>query len=86
VRYREAGMASIEFRYPENSPGAFFVDHSCIACDTCVGIASPHFELTQNNDHAFVKVQPQTKSEWDRCKQAVHKCPVQAIGILEITS
>ena len=76
-------MADFATRYADNSPGAFFVDQSCIACDTCGGVAPDHFKLDLTFDHAFVYTQPASKSEIDLCKKALELCPVQAIGEVE---
>jgi ferredoxin len=66
-----------------SSDGPFFVDETCIACDTCVGISSLHFQLTLDSDHAYVIAQPQTEGDRQKCREALAKCPVQAIGELE---
>ena len=35
-------MATASLRLPENVPGRFYVDSSCVGCDAC-GIESPRF-------------------------------------------
>ncbi len=67
-------------KYPENAPGAYFVDTECIACDTCVGLAKGLFALTPTNSHAYVVKQPVTGEEVERCEEARAQCPVLAIG------
>jgi len=57
----------------------FTVDQSCIACDTCVGLAPKHFALNSNNDQADVVYQPTTDEEIKHCQEALEACPVQAI-------
>ena len=76
-------MANPEFIYPDNTPGHFFVDQTCIACDTCVGIAPAHFALTDDCAHAFVTTQPSTDTDIARCEKALQQCPVQAIGYIQ---
>jgi ferredoxin len=73
-------MAQLELRFSDNSPGLFYVDSNCIACDTCVGIAPRHFRLTSDYDHAIVVQQPQTEKEVSACNEALSCCPVSAIG------
>ena len=73
-------MATQALSYSDNIPGPFFVDQTCIACDTCAGIAPGHFQLTQDCDHAIVMAQPTSKTEIALCQKALEKCPVQAIG------
>src|SRR5580704_15341839 len=49
-------MANPKLRVPENLPGDFFVDSTCIDCDTCRQIARRIFgEAAQ---FAFVRQQP----------------------------
>ncbi len=76
-------MADFRLVVTENSDGPFFVDETCIACDTCVGISPVHFQLTSDSDHAYVIVQPHTEGDRQKCRDAATKCPVQAIGELE---
>ncbi len=45
-------MATVAARLPENVPGEFYVDRSCIDCDTCRRIAPAVFE--EGEGHAFV--------------------------------
>ena len=70
-------MANIEKRVPENVPGEFFVDSTCIDCDTCRQLAPAVFAEAPN--HAFVHHQPGT----DERRQALHAlvcCPTGSIG------
>lgn len=74
-------MANKNFKLKENSPGLFFVDDECIACDNCAYIAPLHFKLSPNNAYAFVHHQPATQKEMDSCLKALKACPVFCIGI-----
>lgn len=76
-------MADYNECVPENVSGPFFVDEDCIACDTCHMEASQHFRLTEDSDHAYVYLQPQTAEETAHCERALQACPVGAIGVLE---
>ena len=67
-----------QYIYEENQQGKFFVHDACIACDTCTDIAPKHFKLTSDYDHAYVSLQPTTKSEIHY--EALEACPVAAIG------
>jgi glyoxylase-like metal-dependent hydrolase (beta-lactamase superfamily II)/ferredoxin len=64
---------------PENAPGDFFVDRSCIACDTCRRVAPATFGGGED-DTAFVARQPRTAAEERRALMALVACPVAAIG------
>ena len=50
-------MANVTKKVPENVPGDFFVDSTCIDCDTCRQIAPATFGET--GEFSFVKMQPQ---------------------------
>jgi ferredoxin len=67
-------------KYEDNTPGKFYVDKECIACDACVLAAPDNFSMNENDGHAFVKIQPKTPAEADLCKEAMEGCPVEAIG------
>lgn len=74
-------MALIRLRRPENAPGDFFVDSSCIDCDQCRQIAPRVF--VQAGDQAAVREQPSDeKSEFDALKALV-TCPTASIGTLK---
>ena len=55
-------MANILKRVSDNVTGDFFVDATCINCDTCRQIAPATFE--EAPDYAYVYRQPRDKSEW----------------------
>ena len=72
-------MARLADRVALNAPGPFFVDASCIACDTCRRIA-PDTYGGGEDDAAFVARQPATAAEEHRALMALVACPVAAIG------
>ena len=49
-------MANLSPRLPDNVPGEFFVDATCIDCDTCRRVAPAVFE--EGDGHSFVGAQP----------------------------
>lgn len=73
-------MADKNDRWPDNAPGKFFVDRTCIACDACVIAAPENFKMNENDGHAVLSKQPATSQEADQCKEAMEGCPVEAIG------
>lgn len=73
-------MANPENKFPENVPGPFYVDDSCIACGVCEAEAPENFKLNDDGDHAFVYKQPENDDERDACVAALESCPVDAIG------
>ena len=51
-------MTNFNKRVPENVPGEFFVDSTCMDCNTCRQFAPATFGET--SAYAFVHAQPQT--------------------------
>ena len=71
-------MAKIEQRLPENVSGDFFVDASCIDCDTCSQLAPAIFH--DHGDQCSVYHQPQTEPETRLALMALVACPTGSIG------
>ncbi|WP_239651691.1 4Fe-4S domain-containing protein [Neosynechococcus sphagnicola] len=71
-------MAQLQQRRPENVGGDFFVDHSCIDCDTCRWMAPEVFH--QAGDQSAVYHQPTQDTERLRAMQALLACPTASIG------
>src|SRR5262249_15323893 len=76
----EAEMANVKKRVPEDAAGDFFVDTTCIDCDTCRQLAPATF--AEAPDHAFVRRQPTTPEERRRALHALVCCPTGSIGSL----
>jgi glyoxylase-like metal-dependent hydrolase (beta-lactamase superfamily II)/ferredoxin len=74
-------MASREQAVPENVPGRFFVDATCIDCDTCRQLAPATFGET--GDTSFVKLQPRDDGERLAAVRAVVACPTGSIGVAD---
>jgi len=73
-------MANPRKRVPENVPGDFFVDSTCIDCDACRQIAPSVFG--EAAETSIVKAQPQTSAERRQALQALLACPTGSIGSL----
>lgn len=71
-------MANPKKRVPENTSGDYFVDSTCIDCDTCRQIAPRVFG--EGDDHAFVKFQPATTADRRQALRALVSCPTGSIG------
>jgi glyoxylase-like metal-dependent hydrolase (beta-lactamase superfamily II)/ferredoxin len=71
-------MASLSERYPDNAPGDFYVDRTCIDCDACRRIAPAVFAGAE--DHSFVARQPGAEAERRRALMALVACPTGSIG------
>ena len=75
-------MASLALKAPENLPGEFFVDLTCIDCDLCRQTAPGLFarKYSGNEGYTFVARQPCNTQEEYICLEAMRACPVDAIG------
>ena len=73
-------MANVEKRLTGNVPGDFFVDSTCIDCDTCRQLAPAVF--TDARDASIVFRQPMNIAETRRALMALVACPTGSIGTL----
>lgn len=64
-------------RRPQNVLGDFFVDHTCIDCDTCRWMAPEIF--SQADGMSAVSKQPESKEERVKALQALLSCPTSSI-------
>jgi glyoxylase-like metal-dependent hydrolase (beta-lactamase superfamily II)/ferredoxin len=71
-------MADPTRRLAENVPGEFFVDSTCIDCDTCRQLAPTVF--AEGAEYAYVHQQPQSEADWRHALQALVSCPTGSIG------
>jgi len=71
-------MANILERLPENVPGDFFVDASCIDCDTCSQLAPTVFR--DHGEQCSVYRQPESEADTRLALMALVACPTGSIG------
>jgi len=71
-------VAQLASRLDHNADGDFFVDASCIDCDTCRWMAPATF--VQRQGQASVHRQPRSDAETERALLAVLSCPTGSIG------
>ena len=71
-------MASLTKRLRTNASGNFFVDSTCINCDTCRQLAPASF--VENGEFSSVYHQPGGARELHQAYQALLACPVGSIG------
>jgi len=74
-------MAHLHQRRPENISGDFYVDSTCIDCDTCRWMAPETFH--QAGEQSAVYHQPADPSERKKAMQALLSCPTASIGTIE---
>lgn len=71
-------MADATKAVPENVAGEFFVDSTCIDCDTCRQIAPQVYGAVR--DYSFVRAQPRCNGERRAALHALLACPTGSIG------
>lgn len=73
-------MADLRDRVPQNAPGAYYVDASCIDCDPCRSTAPGIFARHDDSAWSFAARQAGTSEEIELAEEALRGCPVDAIG------
>lgn len=74
-------MAHLNLRRPENVSGDFYVDTTCIDCDTCRWMTPQVFYRV--DEQSAVYHQPKDKSERLQALQALLACPTSSIGTID---
>lgn len=74
-------MANPKYKLAENAAGAFYVDSTCIDCDTCRQFAPASFR--DHGGQSSVFYQPQTAEEIKLAEMAIVACPTGSIGSCE---
>jgi len=74
-------MAHLNLRRRENVTGDFYVDTSCIDCDTCRWMAPEVF--VEVGEQSAVHHQPGNETERLAALQALLACPTSSIGTIE---
>ncbi|MGB9690700.1 MAG: ferredoxin [Candidatus Sumerlaeaceae bacterium] len=73
-------MADKSNRLPDNAPGKWYVDNTCIDCDACRQVAPNNFSRNEEAGYSYVSKQPENEEELKQCQEAKESCPVEAIG------
>jgi ferredoxin len=73
-------MADRADKVPENVPGRFYVDATCIDCDLCRETAPLNFRRDDAGRHSYVYYQPADAAQVAASLAALEECPVEAIG------
>jgi glyoxylase-like metal-dependent hydrolase (beta-lactamase superfamily II)/ferredoxin len=74
-------MAKLQQRRSQNIDGDFYVDNSCINCDTCRWMAPNIYRLEDSK--SAVHHQPSNKQERIQALEALLACPTASIGTIE---
>ena len=73
-------MAEKTLKHPENMPGKFYVDETCIDCDLCRNTAPKFFNRYEEGGYTVVFRQPQSLEEIALASEALEGCPTGSIG------
>jgi ferredoxin len=73
-------MADKSQAFPDNVPGKYYVDDTCIVCGACEAAAPDNFKLSDDGSHDVVFQQPENEADEAACREAMEGCPVGAIG------
>lgn len=76
-------MASLPTRLPDNAAGPYYVDDTCIDCDTCRCISGEHFRRNEERGYSYVNRQPCGAGELRVVAEAMDCCPVGAIKVAD---
>ncbi len=71
-------MADVRKMVPENVTGEFFVDLTCIDCDTCRQLAPEVY--ADAGEYSYVYTQPKSAEAIRHATQALLACPTGSIG------
>lgn len=74
-------MANLNLRHPQNTKGDFYVDTTCIDCDTCRWMAPDIFNRTDKQSTVYN--QPNSEPKRLDALQALLACPTSSIGTVE---
>ena len=73
-------MADRNRRTPENVPGPYYLDDTCIDCDLCRSTAPDFFRRYDAGGYTYVFRQPSTPEEIALAEEARLACPTESIG------
>lgn len=73
-------MATPTERTPDNVPGRYYVDSTCIDCGQCHDTAPEVFGRNEDTGLAFVRHQPLTDAEVTLAEEALGACATSSIG------
>ena len=79
-------MARLEAKLAQNAEGEFYVDNSCIDCDTCRQIAPSVYARSLQIEQSYVCRQPSSEAQRIRALMALVACPTASIGTVTNTS
>ncbi|MCR9142463.1 MAG: ferredoxin [bacterium] len=73
-------MADKNSKQPENAPGKWYVDTTCVPCHSCVDEAPNLLKYSDAEDYVYFDRQPENPEEEKAAQFALQACPTEAIG------
>lgn len=73
-------MAEYKHRLPNNVPGRYYNDDTCVDCDMCRSTAPQVFMRDDVSGQTYVYHQPVTPEEIALAEEARLGCPTETIG------
>jgi ferredoxin len=73
-------MAEPTNKIPDNVPGPYYVDDTCIDCDRCRSNAPSFFRRQEDGIYSYVYRQPRNPEEIAEVEDALRDCPTDSIG------
>lgn len=73
-------MADKTIKQPENVPGKWYVDTTCVPCNTCMDEAPNLLKYAADESHVYFIKQPATPVEETAAQKALEVCPTGSIG------
>ncbi len=73
-------MPNPKDKVPENVPGPYYNDTTCIDCGLCPEIAPQIFRRQDDHGYSYVYHQPVTAEERAAAEEARESCPTESIG------
>ncbi|MCF7687083.1 MAG: ferredoxin [Cephaloticoccus sp.] len=73
-------MASLSDRLPQNQPGVYYVDSTCIDCDQCRVSAPDIFARDEDAGVSYVQRQPVSAEEIAQIEEVLAECATDSIG------
>ena len=73
-------MPDLNHRLPQNVPGPYYVDDTCIDCDMCRSTAPAFFARDDETGYSYAYRQPLTPEEFAQAEEGRLTCPTESIG------
>ena len=80
VEKERSTMANRNDKPPENVPGPYYVDATCIDCDLCRNVAPQFLRRQDEGGYTYVHRQPLSREEIALAEEALRACPTDSIG------